>query len=170
MSKRLRDALKGVGTYKDGKYVPKKKEEKKGKPLTGKLKKMGDTNKTVPTKTVKPKAKPAAKASPKPAAKPVSKASKPAAKAKPKPPSTAALKSTSGKIGGYLYGKASLGTKLNSRQRARRERDSSPEAMGAVQKTSTKAGTSSMAMGGKGGKFDKSKKKKYKGASRSRKR
>ena len=63
--------------------------------------------------------------------------------------STSALRSTSGKIGGYLYGKASLGTKLNKDQRARREAASSPEAMGSKKPT---------------------KKSKFKGASRSRKR
>ena len=69
--------------------VPKKKEEKKGKPLTGKLKKMGDTNKTVPTKTVKPKPKPTSKPTSRTTSKPTRPTSKPTSRTTgPKPTRT----------------------------------------------------------------------------------
>ena len=193
MSKRLRDALKGVGTYKNGKYVP-KKEEKKKKPLTGKMKKMGDTDKTVPTKSQKPTKKPTPTPSPTPRRRP-SPSPSPSPTRKPVRTSTRGGTSSmaQGGTGGRFdkgrgralgaaekrlsqTGNASLGTPLTPEQRRRREQMSSPEAMGSStptknQKTNYKGASRSRKSGRNTPTPTKPpRKRKYKGASLSRKR
>ena len=133
-SERLKKALSGIGTYKGGKYVPKKKEEDKkpSRSLTAPIKKMGNTDKTVPTSkpkaTTKPKAKPAAKPKSKPAAK----------STPPKAPPKAPPKSGSGVRGKSLPSNPKLKSQpvrkadelgISAAERKRRQQASSPAAM-----------------------------------------